>query len=427
MKRFILLTLCFSYMLSAEAQTIKLTLEEAINYALRHNFAQQSMLLDKRIEENTLEQSKLELLPDLNAGLTQNFSNSESAKNNWNGNYNLSASVMLYQGGKNMNAIKLNKLFVSQSDTKISQAQNDLATQVIQAFLEVIMNEELYGYLQLVAKTSTQQMKEGAIKCENGQILKSDYLLLKAQAATDRYNVVNTKTSRDNSLLKLKTLLSMDEKQTPEVVAPTYDQLTELNVPSLAELIERTFEWFPDLEIARQNITISELNIKQARTSGIPSLSLGGSLASGYNSGAGGYTKQLDNRFNQQAGVTLSIPIWNKGRTKSQVRQASFQLKQSKLQQSSTQLELRQQLEQEYNSVTSGYLKYQTSAERSEAYRQSAEAYRKQYEQGEITVVEMLQQETNYLSALNDYIQNKYSYMLNRKILDVYMGVKITL
>lgn len=414
-------------MLTAQAQTTELTLEEAVNYALKHSFSQQTLAFDKRIEECTLNQSKLELLPDLNAALTQDFSNSDAAKNNWNGNYNLSTSVMLYQGGKNMNAIKLNKLFVNQSDSKIAQAQNNLATQVIQAFLEIIMNEELYDYLQVVAKTSTQQMQEGEIKYKNGQILQSDYLLLKAQAATDNYNIVNTKIARDNSILKLKTLLSMDETKTPEVIAPTHDQLTELNIPSLNELIKRTFEWFPDLEIARQNITISELNIKQARTSGIPSLSLGGSLGTGYNRGAGEFGTQLDNRFNQRAGVTLSVPLWNKGRTKSQIRQASFRLEQSKLQQSATTLELRQQLEKEYNNVTSGYQKYQTSAERSEAYRQSAAAYRKQYEQGEITVVEMLQQETNYLTALNDYIQNKYSYILNRKILDVYMGVKIAL
>ncbi|MEG0500527.1 MAG: TolC family protein, partial [Rikenellaceae bacterium] len=100
---------------------------------------------------------------------------------------------------------------------------------------------------------------------------------------------------------------------------------------------------------------------------------------------------------------------------------------QSKLAQSNTELQLRQQLEQEYNTVMTGYQKYLTSNERAEAYRQSAAAYRQQYEHGQITVVEMLQQETNYLSALNDYIQNKYTYLLNRKLVDVYMGVQITL
>jgi len=41
--------------------------------------------------------------------------------------------------------------------------------------------------------------------------------------------------------------------------------------------------------------------------------------------------------------------------------------------------------------------------------------------------VELLQQQNNYLNALNSYIQNKYSLLMKRKILDIYMGKNITL
>lgn len=428
MNRIILiLFLCFPLLLSAQGQTVRLNLEEAVKYALKKNFAQQSILIDKQIEQTILEQSKLELLPDLNGNLSQDFSNSKAVNNSWGGNYALAASVPLYQGGKTMNTIKLNKLSLAQSDSNIAQAQNNLATQVIQAFLQVIMNEELYNYLLVVERTSAQQMKQGEIKYKNGQILESDYLLLKAQAATDSFNVLNTRTSRDNSILDLKTLLSVTDNVVLELVTPSQDQLVVNDVPSLNEVVARTFEWFPDLKIAGQNVQMSELNVKLSKASALPSLSLNGSIGTGYLSGGKSFGSQLGNKFSQQAGVTLSIPIWNKGRVKSQVRQSSYRLEQSKLAQSDTELQLRQQLEQEYNTVTTGYQKYITSNERAEAYRQSAAAYRKQFEHGQITVVEMLQQETNYLSALNDYIQNKYTYLLNRKLIDVYMGIEIKL
>jgi outer membrane protein TolC len=44
------------------------------------------------------------------------------------------------------------------------------------------------------------------------------------------------------------------------------------------------------------------------------------------------------------------------------------------------------------------------------------------FEQGAITAVELLQQQNNYISAMNDYVQSKYGFMLKRKVLDVYMG-----
>ncbi|MBQ6269415.1 MAG: TolC family protein, partial [Bacteroidetes bacterium] len=46
---------------------------------------------------------------------------------------------------------------------------------------------------------------------------------------------------------------------------------------------------------------------------------------------------------------------------------------------------------------------------------------------GSITAVELLQQQVNYLNYLNDFLQNKYSFLLNRKLLDVYMGIPIKL
>ena len=61
------------------------------------------------------------------------------------------------------------------------------------------------------------------------------------------------------------------------------------------------------------------------------------------------------------------------------------------------------------------------------AYSKSFDAYNVKYQYGSITTVELLQQQNNYLNALNSYIQNKYSLVMKRKVLDVYMGKQITL
>ena len=49
------------------------------------------------------------------------------------------------------------------------------------------------------------------------------------------------------------------------------------------------------------------------------------------------------------------------------------------------------------------------------------------FAQGAITTVEMLQQQDRYLSALNDYLQSKYNYILIEKQLDIYTGKEIKL
>ncbi|MEG0499822.1 MAG: hypothetical protein RR550_01710, partial [Rikenellaceae bacterium] len=68
-----------------QEKRVKLNLEEAVNYALKKNFNQQSLEIDKQIEQAVLDQSKLEVLPDLNGNLSQDFANSKTTKNAWSG------------------------------------------------------------------------------------------------------------------------------------------------------------------------------------------------------------------------------------------------------------------------------------------------------------------------------------------------------
>jgi outer membrane protein TolC len=77
--------------------------------------------------------------------------------------------------------------------------------------------------------------------------------------------------------------------------------------------------------------------------------------------------------------------------------------------------------------VVSAFNAYKVSQLKEEAYGKSFNAYNTQYQHGVITTVELLQQQNNYLNALNSYIQNKYSLLMKRKILDIYMGKKIEL
>ena len=61
------------------------------------------------------------------------------------------------------------------------------------------------------------------------------------------------------------------------------------------------------------------------------------------------------------------------------------------------------------------------------AYSANYKAYNEKFKAGAITAVDLLQQQTNYLNVLNNYLQNKYSYMLSRKVLDIYMGIPVKL
>ena len=68
---------------------------------------------------------------------------------------------------------------------------------------------------------------------------------------------------------------------------------------------------------------------------------------------------------------------------------------------------------------------YLASEAKKDAYLANFNTYRTRFKYGSVTAVELIQQQTNYLNQLNQYMQSKYSYVFKRKILDVYMGVPV--
>lgn len=315
-----------------------------------------------------------------------------------------------------------------QAYLKTTQYDNELTIQILQAFLTALGNEELLKYQQTLVQASEEQVLQGKKRFDVGEILESDYLLLESQWATDKNNIVETTINRDNSLLALKTLLSIDPLRPLEIIYPDEDAVERMNLlPGEEYALERSLISMPDMQISQYNVEIAEAGLKISKAGYTPTISLNGSLGTGHANDFVAYGSQLSDRFNAQIGISVSIPIFDKGRTRSNVTQSKITLQQAELEQKYTELTFRQNILQEYRNVVSAESKYEASKVKENAYSSSFAAYRTKYEVGSITTVELLQQQNNYVSAMNEYIQNKYGFILKRKMLDVYMGEKITM
>jgi len=429
MKKILFACILGAMTLTATAQEpLRFTLEDCLSYAFGNNYNRKSVKLTEEARDDSYKQSKMERLPDLSATLSENLNHNEANSSSWDGSYGLNTSVTLYQGGNISGNIEKNKLMSEQAGYQTKQYDNDLTIQILQAFLTALGNEELLKYQQAVVIASEEQVKQGKERFRVGEILESDYLLLESQYATDKNNIVETTINRDNSLLALKSLLSIDPLQPMEIVYPDGDAIDLMHtLPTEEYVLERSLASLPDMQISNYNVEIAETGLKISKSGYFPTISLNGGLGTGHMNDFSKYGNQLSDRFNAQIGVTVSIPLFNKGRTKSNVNQSRIALQQAEWDKKQTELTLRQNILQEYRNVVAAGSKYQASQVKENAYQHSFEAYRAQFDAGSITTVELLQQQNNYISAINDYIQTKYGFMLKRKILDVYMGERITI
>ena len=419
---FLLCSSFFIFHLTAQ-ESYRFTLEECLQYAFANSYDRQSMKLAEESRKASYDQSKLERLPNLNGLLSEGFSNGKDGSS-WSGSARLSAGMTLYNGGSINSSIETARLQSDLAQQQTSQYDNSQTIQILQAFLNALGNEEMLSTRQELFAATEEQLRQGEAMFRAGSIIESDLLLLRAQRATEYSTIVNTRVARDNSLLALKNLLSMSPEATLEIVYPNDVDPSDFLLPPQDEVLGAAMQYLPEMRANELNVLIAEENIRQAKSGFLPTLSLSASASTGHND-FNNFGTQLDNGFGQSVNVSLSIPIFNRGQNRLALAQSKISADRAKLDAAQSELDIQQMVIVQYQNVLSLYEQYQASDVSRDANLQSYSAYRAKFEQGSITAVTLLQQQNSYLSALNNYVQSKYGFILNQKVLDVYMGKKI--
>ena len=423
---FVFLLVCSVF--GQENKSYRFSLEDCFRFAVANSYERKSMELTGESLETSYQQSKLQRLPNLNASVGENFNNNA---NGWStsGSVGVGSSVTIYQGGNINKNIEQSRLNVERNEVQLERYDDQLATQILQSFLVILGNQELLKYQLEVLKTSREQMKQGQLRYKVGSILESDLLMLEAQYYSDSNNVVDTRINIGNNLLDLKVLLSMEPTDELEIISPDTENLEYLmtSLPTEEEAVSQAMDYMPDLRISGYDIRLAENSVDMARSNYFPSISANANMGMGVLSFDGTGVSQWYGKPTESLGVSMSIPIYSRGQTKANVKKSRIALEQAQLDYEQSALSVRQTVVQAYRDVVSAYNTYKVSQLKEEAYNKNYYVYNTQFQYGSITTVDLLQQQNNYLSALNSYIQNKYSLLMKRKILDIYMGKQIEL
>lgn len=416
--------------LGAHAQdTVRLSLDSCLRYAYQHNLTIQNTQLNKDLAQITLDQARLSFTPAVNASASETFGfgNETTA----DGNYGVNANWTLFNGMSRVKTYQRSKLGVEQSLLQIKQSENNIAAQIIQAYLTVLMNEELLKHQQEVLVTSEEQQKEGEAKYKVGRLLESDYKLLVANYVSAVSEIENTRLTIQTNLTDLKNLMCMDPTLSLQVERHSDTLHSDAyTLETLDSVMARAQRNLPDLQIDHLNVTMAQHDVAIARASYLPTL--------GMNAGTsyyGGRTNTVDANgtlitaggLNTNIGLSLNIPIWSQGQVKKQVAQSKINLQQAQIQEQQTALDLSKQITDQYNSTTQSLNTFRASEQLADAYKDSYDVYLAKFKAGTVTTVELLQQQNQYLNALNTFLQNKYSFIMASKILDIYMGNDISL
>ena len=137
----------------------------------------------------------------------------------------------------------------------------------------------------------------------------------------------------------------------------------------------------------------------------------------GYDAG-----NQYWNNFNENIGLTLSIPIYSNRQNRTAVNKARIAAQNSVMEQLSIEKELLQEVESAYLGVVSSQSMYVSALQQEDYARQSYELTYEQFSLGVKNTVELITAQNELTSARQEVLQAKYMALLNIELLNIYQG-----
>ena len=415
----------------------KWTLGECIDYAREKNLDVQSARIQLETSEVNVKQASAARMPSLGASISQGLSHSRQdgmsgdTKNNlvYTGNYQLSAGMTLWNGGKLNNTLKQQKISNQAQAFDVDRAQNSIEIAVTQAYLQILYNAEAVKINRATAETSFSQMERAREMYRAGSISLSDYAQIESQHSSDKYNLVSAQSTLDRSVLELKQLLELEAGYDFQVEFPQIgDDQVYAVIPSSADVYNTALSVMPEVKSSRLSVEAAKMGENIAKAQALPSVSLSAGLGTGHaTSSSDAFSRQLDNRFSQNVGLSISIPIFNNRQARSASEKARLETLSADISLQNTQKNLLSTIESLYQDAVSAQSRYAAALDKLKSAETRYSLVSAQVDAGMKNTVELLQEKNNYLSAQLQTAQSKYQAVLSAKLLDFYRDKPIEL
>ncbi len=430
---FVLLTLASVADVSAQGQTI--TFDDAVSVALDRNVELKKAENDVGLAQREVAREKADFLPAVNL--------STSLSRNWGLGFSpdftrvtettdflslrASANMVLFDGFENTASYKRSKLELQSSGLMFDRTQQTVVFDVIQAYLQVLLNKERVQIRTEDIEAQRQQLARIEEFTRVGSRPISDLYQQQATLANSELLLLEAERAVQLSEIGLIQVLELDPLAVYNFGSPDVEAtLPDARTYELEALLSEAFARRLDLQAMDTNIEAAEAGIRIARSTWLPRVSLsgGGDTRAIWSSERDDlpFGDQMDENKSADVGLSLSIPIFDRLQTRTNLQRA-------RLAHSNLELD-RQNLEQTIAlQVRQAYLDYLTAVKRLDvtdkqlrAARQSEAVESERYNIGASTLVELTQARASLVDAESQRAQAVYQYVFQDKVIEYYLG-----
>ena len=420
------------------------TLQDCIDYAMENNITLKKSQLKKQSATEDLKGAKAALLPTVSASTNQSLGyqpwkdtgmayvtngtvNTKVDKTSYNGSYSLSGQWTVWNGGRNTNTIKLDRLAEQEAELSSRETANSIQERIAQIFSQILYLDESVKVNEQMLETSKKNEERGQEMLNVGKMSKADLAQLSAQRANDEYSIVEAKTQLMNYKLQMKQLLEITDETAFDVAVPEIgDEMILAAIPALQTVYEEALLSRPEIERSQLAVKGSEVSVSIAKAGWMPNVSVTGGVTTSTNSLSGtGWGSQFKSNVNTQLGLGVSMPIYDGRSTKTAVNKAKIQQLQARLDLQDLQKTLYSDIQGYWINAVNNQEKYKAAKSSVESAQQSYDLLSEQFRLGLKNIVELLAGKDNLLNAQQNQLQSKYLTLYNQQMLAFYQGGEI--
>ena len=429
------------------------SLEECIKYAIDNNIQIRQQEIQTRFQENTLSQSKLNLLPTLNGQASHNYSFNRTLdqttyqyvdQNGQADQFYLGGSMNLFNGLQNYNTIQRNKYQLLASELDLQSIKDNISLSIALAYLQIILNNELVSTTGNQLQITKQQIEKTKKMFDAGSVAKGNLLQIESQAASEELQLINLENQRDISYLNLTQMLELKSPEGFSIVIPSIGVDTNAVISGNVEDIFGQAQGLrPEIKSAEMNLTASELDLKIARGGRSPRLSMSHSASTMYSNirkkilsidpvsgpvyGEYPFSDQLTDNMNYGLGFSLNLPILNGWQVNKNIANSKLNIENSRYSLEGEKKQLYKSIQQAYADAVAALKKYTASIKAVASMEESFRYTEQKFNVGMVTPVDYNAAKTQLLNAQSNMSQAKYEYIFKTKVLDFYKGLPLNL
>lgn len=398
-----------------------LTLETAVATALRNNYEILLSKNDSAIAAINYEYRNAAFYPRLNASGTVLFNRNKTNQKLADGTERNSSGIRTTNFSS---AINLNwtifdgfRMFVLRDqldqDVKIGNLliKNQVITtvaDVVKTYFDIVRQRQQLANIREQMAFSEDRLKLAQYRLDIGVGIKPDVL----QAQIDFNNQKGAEANQLALIDQRKQALNLLMNVPRDITYQVQDSIPLQQTLMVGDLINGLEDTNPQLQIARANIDLAALDIRSAKASRWPTVS----LISAYNfsrvsnnTAVNPFTPLFNMNRGWNYGITASVPIFNNFTVKQQIRQAELALNYRQLQYESQQANLTTDILNSYRAYQAQREVVAIAENNVGLTRENLNIEKERYRLGRTTFIELRQAEENVATALTNLINARYN------------------